>query len=328
MRHIGGGVLVALLVFGSLGLLIGDFGSPGPHPLVVATNIWPGYEPLYLARGLEAWSDEEIRLVECSSATQALRLFRNGDIDAAALTLDEALLLRQDGIDARVFLVLDISHGADAILAQPDIADFASLQGRRVGFESTALGSYVLTRACELHHIDPATIEFIPLEINEHERAFLEGRLDGVVTFEPVRSRLLDQGANVVFDSRAIPNEIVDVLVARGDVFEDHAEQLDLLARGWLLALDHIQTRPRDAAERMSRRLALSPEAVLEALTGLRLADAEINQRLLGGPDPELLTTAQTLASVMLTRNLLHQRPPLNALIEPSIIHRWSSPPP
>ncbi len=72
--------------------------------LSVGTNVWPGYEPLYLARSLGLYGQAPIRLVEYASATQVIRAFRNGAIDVAALTLDEVLLLRESRLDARVII--------------------------------------------------------------------------------------------------------------------------------------------------------------------------------------------------------------------------------
>lgn len=55
------------------------------------------------------------------------------------------------------------------------------------------------------------------LEVDEHEGAFGSGKVDAVVTFEPVRSRLLARGAVQIFDRRQIPGEIIHVLVMRTD---------------------------------------------------------------------------------------------------------------
>ena len=60
-----------------------------PH---VETNIWPGYEPLYLARHDKYLQDDKVHLIKYSSAAQVIQAYRNKLIDAAALTLDEVLL--------------------------------------------------------------------------------------------------------------------------------------------------------------------------------------------------------------------------------------------
>lgn len=64
--------------------------------LRLGTNVWPGYEPLYLAAEHEAWPSRfNVRMVEYPSATEVLRAFRNRALEAAALTLDEVLLRQQ-----------------------------------------------------------------------------------------------------------------------------------------------------------------------------------------------------------------------------------------
>ncbi|MDQ6966158.1 MAG: hypothetical protein Q9M23_04455, partial [Mariprofundaceae bacterium] len=66
--------------------------TPAPKPdLRIGTNIWPGYEPLYLARSLGLFKDTGISLIEYPSSTETMRALRHGSIEAGALTLDEAL---------------------------------------------------------------------------------------------------------------------------------------------------------------------------------------------------------------------------------------------
>ena len=84
----------------------------------IGTNVWPGYEPLYLARELGYFDDQPIHLVEHAAATEVIRAFRNGTIDAAALTLDEVLLLAQHGQNPRIVLVMDFSQGGDTLIVQ------------------------------------------------------------------------------------------------------------------------------------------------------------------------------------------------------------------
>lgn len=63
----------------------------------VGTNAWPGYESGYLAEAKQLYGAAKIRMRQFSSATEVLRAFRNETIDVAALTLDETLLLAQEG---------------------------------------------------------------------------------------------------------------------------------------------------------------------------------------------------------------------------------------
>src|SRR5690606_6365224 len=81
------------------------------QPLAVAVGPFPGYQPLYLARELGWYEPETLRLVEYSAGTQSSRAFRNGVVDVAAVTLDEALLLAAEGLPLRIVAVLHSSTG-------------------------------------------------------------------------------------------------------------------------------------------------------------------------------------------------------------------------
>ena len=138
---------VTLLV---LGMLVAAC-TPEPAPVLrVGTNVWPGYEPLYLARELGYFEAGPVSLEEYASATDVIRAFRNHAIEAAAVTLDEALLLVDSGQRPRVVLVMDVSNGADVILGQAGMQQLVDLKDRRIGVEHGALGAYVLSRALTL----------------------------------------------------------------------------------------------------------------------------------------------------------------------------------
>ena len=286
-------------------------------PMLIGTNVWSGYEPLYLARSL-GYYDDSIRLVEFSSASQVLRAVRNRTIQGAALTLDEALLLRELKHDIRVILVADVSDGGDAILARPDIKTVADLRGRRIGVENTALGGYVLTRALELHEMTPIDVEVVPLQINEQERAFVTKKIDAVVTFDPVRSRLIaEEDAQTIFDSTQIKGEILDVLVMRADMLASRQAQITQILNGWFKARQYVDQHPNDAADRSMARLKLSGDEVLDSFEGLHWPSVAENLEMLDGPAPRLMNVAQKLKSVMLREGLLKEDIDLTGLFWP-----------
>ena len=275
-------------------------------PLRVGTNIWPGYENLYLARSLGYYKNSPTRLVEYPSSLEVLRAWRNAELEVAALTLDEVFSLAETQPDIRVVLVTDVSNGADVILAKREIHSLQALKGRRVGVEAEALGSFVLTRALEGVGMSPEDVQVISLEVSEHERAFRQGTVDAVVTFEPVRSNLLAAGARLLFDSTKIPGEIVDVLAVHQDLLTTRAASLQALVDNWFRALDYLQKRPQDAARRIAPRTGITPQQFLKSLEGLRIPDIQENQKLLGKTHASLLNRARRLAKVMLEKKLLH----------------------
>jgi NitT/TauT family transport system substrate-binding protein len=274
-------------------------------PLLLGTNLWLGYEPLFLARDLGHFDEHSVRLVECASSSQVIRQFRDNTIQAAALTIDEVLLLRERGLDLRVVLVMDISQGGDAILARGDVQDLADLRGRKVGVENSALGAFVLTRALQKVNLSVQDVTIVSVEADEHERAFLSQEIDAVVTFEPVRSRLLAAGAIQLFDSTEMPNEIVDVLVVRADALERHQSHLITVLRGWFKALEYLEQNPDEALRSVSLRIKLTPEQIKQSQKGLHAPDLQENLSLLGGQPSPLEENARRLSTVMVNNALL-----------------------
>ena len=283
-------------------------------PLRVGTNVWLGYEPLYLARDLGYFDATPVRLVEYPSATEVSRSLRNGAIEAAALTLDEVLTVAQYGVAVRVVLVMDTSHGGDVLLGKPDIKELKDIKGRRVGVESGALGAYVLTRALQIAGLEDADIIVVPVPTSSQEQAFREQRVDAVVTMEPVRTRLLKQGARQLFDSSQIPGEVMDVLAVRQEYLEQHPQQVRDLVSRWFAALDYRAKNPDDSNRRTSNWLGVSPEEVGLSFSGLRISGLEDNRRLLGNHPPQLLAPAERLMRTLLEKKLLNrpvELPPL-----------------
>lgn len=291
--------------------------GPAEPPIRLGFFTWPGYEPFALAEQLGIYR-QPVHIVDYASATQVQRAFRNGDIEVAALTLDEVLLLAEDVPEVRVVLVLDVSHGADVILGRPEFASFAELRGRRVGYEATALGAYMLARAQELHGMAPGEVVPVSVQVDEHEAAYRAGRVDAIVTFEPYATRIIAAGARPLFDSSRIPDEIFDVLAVRADTLERRGGAVDDLVRAWFGVLRHIQTHPVDAGGRLAKGLGLHPGVATALYERLPLQGEKENRALLTGQPAGLSAAAVRLMRVMVAHGLLRQEPVAPAaLIEP-----------
>lgn len=292
-------------------------------PLRFGSNVWPGYEPVYMARELGYFDRHDVQLIEYTSASQVLRGFRNGDIDAAGLTLDEALSLLH-GEQPRVVLVMDISQGGDVILADPGIRSLADIKGKHVGVESTALGAYMLTRALQTVELDVNDVRIVPMPVNEHLQAYKNNQVDVIVTFEPVRSQLLAAEAIELFSSRHIPGEIVDVMVVRESFLQDYPEQVRILINAWYKALDFLANNPQPAAAIISRRMQIPGDDVLVAYKGLVLPDTRESLQLLKveAQKRTLYTTSLRLYQVMQQNGLVETGlQPLELFVDEQKLH-------
>ena len=307
------------IVFCLFGVLTGC--SPPPEaPLRVGATQWPGYEILFLARSLGLFENRSIRLVELTSATEVVHALRSDMLEAAALTLDEALPLIQDGSDLKVVLVLDISSGGNALMAQPGIESLSALHGKRIGVENTATGAILLSGALQAGGLTVSDIKVIPITVDEHEDAYRAGSVDAIVTSEPVKTKLLSKGAEILFDSSQIPGRIMNVLVVHSSALRSKREPLEALISGWFRALAHFHRAPLDSAQRMAPRIGINAEDMLKSFSGIQLPDLEDNRILLAGDQPVFLIAARRLVELMLEQGLLSQGISVDNLVDGTVL--------
>ncbi|MFM9885149.1 MAG: ABC transporter substrate-binding protein, partial [Burkholderiales bacterium] len=253
MKRRMGMLVVAVACVIAAQVLAGCGREPEP-PLRIGTNVWIGSEPLYLARELGHLDPKKVQLVEYPSATEVLRAFRNQAIDGMVVSLDELFGLAVDGLQPKIILVADVSHGADVVVGRPGMRTMSELKGKRVAVESGALGAYVLSRALTLNGMQAGDINVVHLESNEQPTAYEKGQVDGAVTFDPYRAQLLRAGATTLFDSTQIPGEIVDLVAVRASVLDKQPKAVQTLLSGWFNAIDYLRREPKDAAHRMGVR--------------------------------------------------------------------------
>jgi NitT/TauT family transport system substrate-binding protein len=306
--------LLALVV---LVLTLGGCVRETEPPLRIATNVWIGSEPLYLARDLGYLDREAVQLVEYPSASEVSRAFRNQAIDGMIISLDELFVLAVDGLQPKIVVVADVSHGADVVVGRSGMRTMKDLRGKRVAVESAALGAFVLSRALALNGMQASDVSIVPLESNEHPAAFERGQVDGAVTFDPYRTQLLGAGAHTLFDSSQIPGEIVDLLVVRASVLEKNPRAVQTLLTGWFKALDYLEREPKDAAARMAVREQITGEQFLHALQGLRIPSRADNLKMLAGATPGLVVSGRQLMTLMVEAKLLRSRLEIEGLLAP-----------
>jgi NitT/TauT family transport system substrate-binding protein len=296
--------------------LIGCMREP-ETALRIGTNVWIGCEPLYLARELGRLDPAVVQLVEYPSASEVHRAFRNQAIDGMVISLDELFGLAVDGLQPRIILVVDVSHGADVVVGRRGMRTMKDLKGKSVAVESSALGAFVLSRALALNGMQASDVNVVHLESNEQPSAFEKGQVDGAVTFDPYRGQFLRAGANTLFDSTQIPGEIVDLLAVRATVVEKRPKAIHALLVGWFDAIDYMKKDPIDAARRMGVRQQTTGEQFLAALQGLRIPSREENLKMIGGPAPELVVTGRRLMALMVDAKLLRGELNIESLLAP-----------
>lgn len=269
------------------------------EPLRISVGVWPGYEPFYLARELGYYDDRPINLVETTFLQEENRAFLNGELDMFCTSLDATLELLETEANSRIFLILDVSNGADALLVQSEIDNIASLKGKKIGMQPSPLGRLLLIHALETVDLSIEDVELVNLEMVDQERPFQAKEIDAVVTYDPIRANLIASGAKVLFDSSQLSGKIVDVLVGRQSLISTHSQQIKILLEGWFNALDALAENPEESIKFMAKREGVSPEQFKQSLQGLRLISLKENQEIFNQTNTEFIEGMRRLSDFL-----------------------------
>lgn len=309
-------ILLLIGIVGFIGIFVFLNNSSPTLALRVGISQWPGYETLFLARSLGYIENSSIKLVELPSAIEVIHALRNDTLEVATLTLDETLDLLATGVDLTIVAVMDISSGAGAILAQPKYTSLQSLKEKRIGVETNAVGTIVLDAALEQEGMQVADFTIVPLPINKHAEGYALNKIEAVVTFEPVKTHLLSQGAVSLFDSAQISGRIVDVLVVRPSILKTHTHAVCSLITAQFQALKYFREYPNEAIQLMAPRLHIPPKDLLKNYQGLSLPDLATNRKLLSKSKTGLQVTANQLVNLMFDHRLIKNIPNISHLID------------
>lgn len=294
--------LLSILILTIMGC---DFNSE--PPIRVGHISWPGYELLSLAHSRELYKNIDVEIIRPSNNAEILLAFKHNVIDVAAVTLNHALELQSDSEESiSIIAVLDISHGADTIIAHDSIKSIADLKGKRLGMEPSLLGAYFTSRAIDSSpNISLSQIHILPLSIDSHMEHFLNNNVDAIVTYEPVKSRILLKKGHVLFDSSQIPNEIIDVLIVKTSFAENNVQTLTELLNGYFKALALAAKQPVSTFIEMAEFEKIEVNDYKKAFSGIHIPDREENIKFLGDANSAILTAKKKLQIFMTNNHLI-----------------------
>lgn len=273
----------------------------------VAHISWPGYEPLSLAKSRNLYKNINVKTFRPSNNTDAILAFENNIVDVVALTLNHAIEIQsRDDEQLIIIAILDISHGGDVIIANNTIKSVRDLKGKRLGIEPTALGAYFVSRAIDTaNNVSLNDVYIIPVEIDHHNNLFLSKKIDAIATYGPIKSNILKQSGHIIFDSRQIPNEIIDVLVTKKTFSIENPLILTELLNGYFSALSLIEEQPDDTINEMANSEGVIPKDYLELLSGIKIPDKNENRKLLNPKKSDLIKTINKLNDFLIKRKII-----------------------
>jgi NitT/TauT family transport system substrate-binding protein len=319
--------IIALLVL-LLAIPMGWRAAPAgaaAETLHLGYSTWVGYGPLFLARD-DRYFDEagvNVDLTNIEDPKLRFAALAAGRLDGLVTTLDTMTLYWKPAFQFQAVLGLDDSKGGDGIVAKDSIKTVKDLRGKRVAFNEGSVSHFFLSVLLRENGMTEKDLQSINMRQDDAGAAFLSGKVDAAVTWEPWLSRAKRApGGHILVDSSQTPGLIVDVLLLRRDVITAHPDAVRAAVKGWYDAVDYWKKSPDDADAVMAKAVGgwlKDVKTFKETLDGVRYYDEAINKKYME-PDGQIFKTAQNAIDIWTALGKINVKETTQDLIDPEFV--------
>jgi len=269
----------------------------------IGMNEWAGYELIFAAKvkGLYKKHGLNVEILEFSSLNDVKTAYERGQVDIMCSTLIELLKSYEDtGIRSKVLMPTDFSNGPDVIIGNK-LSKLSDLKGKRIGVEKGTLGMYMLARALQISNLEMKDISIVPLDQTTMIEGIQNNTIDVAITYPPISINLLKrvEDAKVLFSSKEIPYEVIDVLVIKEDFLKKSPDVPKKIKKVWDEALGMLKTHKNEMVSIMAKREKITNEELIEIMDGLVFLPSS-EQKKLYGSDKKMEKTIDTTIEVLL----------------------------
>lgn len=294
--------------------------------VTLALSTWIGFAPLYVAEEKGFFDKEGVHVtLETMEAVADRRsALAANRIQGFVTTVDTHVVTAASGVPVVQVLALDDSHGGDGIVAKKEIQSLQDLAGKNVAVQTDGGASYFwFLYLLNKNGVDPNSIHFQSMTAGDAGAAFVAGKVDAAVTWQPWLSRAEKTTfGHVLIKSDATPGVITDTLGMRKDFVDAHPDAVRAIVRAWFDALDYIKSNPDDAYAIMAKGMGQSVDDFKAELGDIRWYDQPMNRDYFGTAEKpgELYNLTQMAADFWLEKKIIASKPDVNALIDPQFV--------
>jgi len=241
----------------------------GPAQIVIGTQNLADPESIARAEGwLEEAFDAPVDIRVFQSGRDVITAMASGSIDFGLVgSVPAALAIGRD-IGAQVFYIQAVLGDVESLVVADGsgIQSASDLPGRRIATTFASTAHYSLLKYLENNNIDAASVDLVDLPPSAAVAAFLRGDVEGVFTWEPQVTEMLNHGGTAITSARVVGDmgyPTFDVSIVRTAFAEAHPEIVAEYARVMDRAVDLMRTDPNAAGAALSSVLGLSAEQAI-----------------------------------------------------------------
>ena len=252
-----------------------------PKKMKIAFCTWAGYAPLFIAKENGYFADQgyDVELVIIEDESTYGAAFVSNSIQGLGQVLDRDIIQYDAGAPEQYVCTMDASTGGDGLVATAEIQSVDDLAGKTVALDKSATSYFFFLQVLADSNITEDQINIVEMGNDEAGEAFLAGRVDAAVTWEPALSNCSErEGGHILVSSADYPKAIIDVLTVSTKFAEQNPEVFDVLYSCWCQAVDYLNANFEEGCAIMAAGLDLETEEVMDECAGITFYDAAMNE--------------------------------------------------
>jgi NitT/TauT family transport system substrate-binding protein len=300
----------------------------GAEPIKLGMSTWLGYAPLYLAKekGFYQKRGVDVEIVIIQSPVDRRAAFAADRIQGFATTVDTLVMTAaaETPIPVKQVLVLDASHGGDGIVAKKEIKTIQDLKGKTVAGQMGGGASYFwLNYVLMQHGMKLSDLKMVDMRAGDAGAAFVAGKVDAAVTWEPWLSRAKNTPhGHVLYSSDKTPGIIVDSLGFKPEFLAKNGSAVKKIISAWNEAIEFASQNPSEADAIMGKFANLTADIFAIEKAGVIFYGSKGNREFFGTPEKPgtLYTTTQRAIDIWYELKLIKSKPKVSDLIDASFL--------
>jgi NitT/TauT family transport system substrate-binding protein len=190
----------------------------------------------------------------------------------------------ENPIPVKQVLAMDDSNGGDGIVAKKEIKTVKDLKGKTVAAQLGAGASYFwLNYVLSQNGLKFSDIKAVDMKAGDAGAAFVAGKVDAAVTWEPWLSRAKETPfGGVLISSDKTPGIIVDSLAFKPAYLKAHGDDVKKIIAAWNEAVKLAADNPTEADAIMAKFTNQKPEEFTKEKTGVRFYGEKENKEYFG----------------------------------------------
>ncbi len=228
----------------------------------VCWSIYVGWMPWgYLQDSgiMKKWADKygiKVDIVQINDYVESINQYTAGAYDGCSMTnMDGLSIPAGGGIDTTALIVGDYSNGNDGIVLK-DKKTLADIKGQKVNLVELSVSHYLLARALDSVGLSEKDVTVVNTSDADMVAAYATPDVTSVVTWNPLLSQIAGEvNSTQVFDSAAIPGEIIDIMMVNTQTLADNPDFGKALVGAWYELMGIMSS---DTPEGIAARTAMA----------------------------------------------------------------------